>query len=88
MEPITKWDNKAKSLRAFLINCFTHFKFQPKYYSTNKQKIITICQAYINNVIKAWAIIIIEKDYLNLLIDHSIFIYKLKTAFIDLNLWE
>ena len=27
MEPIAKWDNKAKSLRAFLINCFTHFEF-------------------------------------------------------------
>ena len=27
MEPIAKWDNKVKSLRVFLINCFTHFEF-------------------------------------------------------------
>ena len=27
MKPITKWDNKAKSLKAFFINCFTHFEF-------------------------------------------------------------
>ena len=27
MKPIAKWDNKIKSLRVFLINCFTHFEF-------------------------------------------------------------
>ena len=27
MEPIAKWDSKAKSLRVFLINYFTHFEF-------------------------------------------------------------
>ena len=26
IEPIAKWDSKAKSLRVFLINCFIHFE--------------------------------------------------------------
>ena len=88
MEPIAKWDGKAKSLRAFLVDCFTHFEFQPERYSTDKRKVITIYQACVNGVAKAWVIIIIEGDYPNLLIDYSTFIHKLKTAFADPNLRE
>ena len=45
-----------------------------------------MCQAYASGVTEAWAIIIMEEDYFNLLINYSTFIYELKAAFIDLNL--
>ena len=88
MEPIAKWDNKAKSLRAFFINCFTHFEFQPERYSIDKCKVIATCQTYINDIAEAWAVIIIEGDYFNLLINYPTFIRELKAAFVNLNLRE